>query len=118
MIKHFAFFLASLLCLGVLDRYVGTISVGQDWFGVLLFLLVLTVINSLVLPLLKFVTFPFNLLSFGLVGMLINLAGLWVAIELTNSINISATGISYFLNLILISFTLSVAQTLVNKIFG
>jgi uncharacterized membrane protein YvlD (DUF360 family) len=116
MLKSIGFFVISLICLGLLDGAVDSIALSKNWLGILIFLVVLTLVNWLVLPLFKVIAFPFNLLSLGLVNFLINLGGLWIAIKLTDVVSINDTGLGYLLNLALISFTLSIAQVLSNKL--
>jgi uncharacterized membrane protein YvlD (DUF360 family) len=116
MFKQIAYFIASLICLTTLDRYVDTISLGSDWTKVAALLVVLTLLNWFVLPFFKFITFPFNLISFGLVGVILNYIALHYAIQWTQAIDITNSGTGYFLNLALISFTLTAAQMIVNRI--
>jgi uncharacterized membrane protein YvlD (DUF360 family) len=116
MIKHIAYFLVTLVCLTFLDKYVDSINLSSSWVNILILIVVLTAINWFILPIFKLLTFPFNILSFGLVNFLINLGGLYAAIRLTDSITITSNGFEYFINLVLISVTLSVAQMLVGKL--
>ena len=116
MFKHIAFFLVSLICLNLLDNSIDTISLTKNWSGVLIFLLALTAINWIILPLFKFITFPFNFITFGLVNFLINLGGIWLAIKLTSTFTISGNGLDYLFNLFLISITLTASQIISNKL--
>jgi uncharacterized membrane protein YvlD (DUF360 family) len=116
MFKQIAIFIASVACLTTLDKYVDTINLGNDWTKIAALLIVLTLLNWFVLPFFKFITFPFNLISFGLVGVVLNYIALFYAIDWTNAIEITNTGSGYFLNLALISFTLTAAQMIVSRI--
>jgi uncharacterized membrane protein YvlD (DUF360 family) len=116
MFKQIAFFITSVVCLTALDRYVDTISLGTDWTKIAALLLVLTLLNWFVLPFFRVITFPFNLISFGLVNVVINYIALYYAIDWTNAIQITNSGTGYILNLALISFTLTAAQMIVERI--
>ncbi len=116
MFKQIAFFIASVVCLTTLDKYVDTINLGQDWTKIAALLLVLTLLNWFVLPFFKVISFPFNLITFGLVNVVINYIALYFAIQWTQAISITNQGLGYVLNLALISFTLTAAQIIVDKI--
>ena len=114
MIKSIIYFVVSILSLGVLDYLIPAITIDSNWLGVLIFLLVLTIINYFILPIFKLLTLPLNFLTLGLVYFVINLIGLFIAIDFTKIININASGVNYFFNLVLISITLSIAQNIAN----
>lgn len=116
MIKSIIYFVVSIVCLGVLDYLIPAITISSSWIGVLIFLLVLAIINYYILPIFKFLTLPLNILTLGLVSFIINMIGLYIAVEFTRAIGINASGINYFFNLILISITLSIAQNIVNNV--
>ena len=116
MFKQIAFFISSVVCLTALDRYVDTINLSNDWTMIAALLAILTLLNWFVVPFFRVITFPFNLITFGLVNVVINYIALYYAIDWTNAIQITNTGTGYILNLALISFTLTAAQMIVERI--
>jgi putative membrane protein len=117
MIKTFGFFLVSYLCLFGLDNLVDTITVTNNWTTLGLFLLVLTILNYTLLPLLKLFSFPINFVTFGLFNIVLNIVIIWIAMQFNNgAILNSGLGIGYLINLFFISLTLSVANTIINTL--
>jgi putative membrane protein len=117
MIKTFGFFLVSYLCLFGLDNLVDTITVSNNWSTLGLFLLILTVLNWTLLPILKFFSFPITLLTFGLFNCILNMVIIWIAMQFNNgAISNTGPGITYLVNLFFISLTLTVANTIINTL--
>jgi putative membrane protein len=107
MIDSALFFAINTIILMILSAFLKNFNVDSI-FASLIFLLVLTFLNWTIVPILKFLSLPINLLLFGLVGFFINLMALWIAVEIVPGIDITASGLEYFLNLLVISICLSV----------
>ncbi|MGL4758394.1 MAG: phage holin family protein [Patescibacteria group bacterium] len=117
MIKSFAFLLVSYFCLSQLDNMVSTISLNNNWVSIALFLIILTIINSTVMPILKLISFPVNFLSLGTFNLILNILVLMISIRFSEAISINSTGLGFLVDLGLISLTLSVANTIINVLF-
>jgi putative membrane protein len=116
MIRIILYLFINVLCILALDKIVPGIKVSS-WESVVVFLGVLSLINYLIVPVVKLFTFPINLISFGLFGMVINFFALVSAIQLSKGITIVETNnLKYILLVALISVTLSVANSIVNTI--
>jgi putative membrane protein len=116
MIRILLYLIVNVLCILTLDRLVPGIKVSS-WEGIVLFLCALSFINYFIVPIVKVFTFPINLITFGLFGVIINFLALVSAIQLTHTISISETNnLKYILLVTLISIALSVGNSIVNTI--
>lgn len=78
------------------------ISFRGDWESYLVAGFVFAVLNSLIKPILKSISFPLIALSFGLFSIIINMAMLWILAQIIP--NLSITGFwAYFWGSIIIS---------------
>lgn len=90
-----------------------TLLPGQISYGstqdVLIFALVLGLLNAFVAPILRLLTFPITLLTFGLFSLVINAALFWLAAGLVGDVKVAG-----FLTAILAALIVST----VNLVFG
>lgn len=101
------------LALYIIAILVPGISFRGNWESYLLAGFIFAVINSLIKPVLKLISFPFLALSFGLFSIVINMAMLWI---LTQAIpDLSIIGLwAYFWGTIIIS----ILNFLINPLFS
>ncbi len=78
--------LANILALYLAGLWVAGFAIVGGWWGYLIAGLVLGILNLIVRPILKIVSFPLILMSLGLFLIVINAIILWLAAQLTNYI--------------------------------
>ena len=114
MLKIIISWLFSFLSIKALSFLVPQIIVGDFLlFGV--FLLVFALINFFLRPILQFLTFPLTVLTLGLFAGIVNFFCLWVALDLTQVIQINASGVFWLVCMILISTALSWSSQLADR---
>ena len=72
-------FLANLVGLWLAVQLVSGFQVNGSWKGYIIAALVLALLNLLVKPMLKLITFPLIIATLGLFGLVINALILWLA---------------------------------------
>ena len=82
---------------------------------VFLFTIVLSLLNWLVVPLVRLISFPVTFLTFGLFNIVITLVTVIVALNLTKGVRIDETGLAYFILLTILTLSLSVSNTLISN---
>jgi putative membrane protein len=102
MIRTIVYFLVNICCFFVLDKLAIGLKI-DDWVNIAWFLLILSVINIFVMPVIKFFTWPINFITFGLLGLLIN------TLALSFAVGIAGFRISY------VGFR-SIASTITNMV--
>ena len=108
MIDAALFFTINTLILFLLSNTLKNFTV-ENISAALLFLVILTILNWTIVPVLKFLSLPINILLFGLAGFFINILALWIAVSLVDGIDIkSSSGLNYFLTLLITSISLSI----------
>jgi putative membrane protein len=115
ILKLISYFLVNIGLFYVLDQILKTIEI-KDWKIVAIFLLALVGINCFILPIIKLLTLPLNFLTFGLLGVVLNFVAIVVALDISG-IKINAVGTQYYITILLISCTLSVASWINNIVF-
>ena len=115
MLKPVYYFFVSLLLLGISRNIFPKLIVNNvgdfGWF-----LVVLTLFNWSIVPILQIITLPINFLTIGLASLTINLVFLNWAINLSRGIKIEASGFEYVFLLFMVSVILSLTNALVNRI--
>jgi putative membrane protein len=109
MINAALFFTINTIILFFLSTILENFKV-ENISTAILFLIVLTFLNWTIIPLLKFLTLPINLISLGLISFLLNLFGLWLATALVEGISITSSGLEFFFTLLIISISLSIVS--------
>lgn len=115
MIRIILYFIINIACFYLMDRFFPSVSI-KSWASTAIFLVVLAAINWSVVPIIKFLTAPLNFLTLGLLGIIINIIALASAVNLSGAFVINASGVRYLIILAVISFTLSIAQGITNKL--
>lgn len=65
------------------------LSIGyNDWTSILIFTLILTIINLIIKPIIKFITWPINFLTLGLFYLVLNVVFLILASKLTSGFHL------------------------------
>ena len=80
--------LANILALYLADLWVAGFAVSGGWAGFIVAGLVLGILNLIIRPILKIISFPLIVVSLGLFLIVINAVVLWLAAQLTNFIAI------------------------------
>ncbi|HEX7017465.1 MAG TPA: phage holin family protein [Patescibacteria group bacterium] len=113
-------FLATGLTLFLLAFLLPTINY-DNWITLLIASVVLTIINSLLKPILKLLTLPLNLVTFGVFGVVLNVGLLWLLTYLVpgfsiQSMVIAGVPITFFFSLLLTSVLISFIHRLIRFI--
>jgi putative membrane protein len=106
MTKIIVYWLVSFLSLKVLDFLLPQIVVG-GFLEVGVFLIVLSLVNLFIKPVLQFFTFPITFLTLGLFSIVVNFFCLWLVIDTTGVVRIETSGVFWFFCMVLISIALS-----------
>lgn len=86
-----------------------------NFYSITLFLITLGVLNGLVFPIVKLLTFPINFITLGLFNFLLNIMGLYIALNtITDAIKISGSSVVNFFTVLLLAFVLSIPANLSN----
>lgn len=86
-----------------------------SFVAAMVFILILTVLHWTVLPVLRFFTFPLNVLTFGLVNGLLNLLGVGLAIWLVEGISLRGDSWTQLVTTLIIAVVLAVSSGFVEK---
>jgi putative membrane protein len=119
MLRAIGYLFINVLIVLVLSNLLSNFRV-TSWVAAALFIIVLTLLNWTIIPVLKFLTFPLSVLSFGLVSLLINLVGIIVAANLLSNNGVSLAGdfLSQLFSALIISIALAIGQVVVNSVLG
>ena len=94
------------------------VGTGQMWLNLLVLGLVLALVNSLVKPVAKFLTFPLYIVTFGLFALVVNGAMLLLTGWLTDHISALGTGGSVPLGLEVSSFGTAVIGSVIVSVIS
>ena len=94
------------------------VSTAQMWLNLLVLGLVLALVNSLVKPVAKFLTFPLYIITFGLFALVVNGAMLLLAGWLTNRIGALGAGGSVPLGLVVSTFGAAVVGSIIISVIS
>ena len=94
------------------------VSTAQMWLNLLVLGLILALVNSLIKPVAKFVTFPLYIVTFGLFALVINGAMLSLTGRLTDHIAALGTGGSVPLGLEVSSFGSAVVGSIIISVIS
>lgn len=117
MLKILKPFLITLVSLFILAWFLPNISY-TDWVTLLIFSVVLTLVNTVVRPVLKLLTLPINIVTLGLFSVVLNVGLLWLALFLVPGFTIQpmtlfGMQLGEFLTLLVVSIALSMTQSIV-----
>lgn len=87
----------------------------SDIFQVAIFTIVLSLLNWLVVPLIRLISFPVTFLTFGLFNIVITLVTVVAALNLTKGVIISESGFAYFILLTILTVSLSLSNSLISN---
>jgi putative membrane protein len=74
-----------------------------------LFVVILSLLNAVVLPVIKLFTFPINLITLGIFNLVLNLGVILFVVNILKGVTLSG---NYFLNLFVILVALTIGSTL------
>jgi putative membrane protein len=114
MLRALAYLIVNALVILGLAQVLPNFAV-EDYVAAIVFVLILTVLNWTVLPVLKFFALPFNLLTLGLVNGLLNLLGIGLAAWLVDGVIIYGEVWSQLLTTLVIAVVLAVSSGIVEK---
>ena len=83
--------LANAIAVIVAVRLVPHVVFTGDWWQLLLLAAIIGVINAYIRPVLKLLSLPLNLLTFGLIGFVINTALVMLAAAVSQSLTVDFT---------------------------
>jgi|GEM_PF-5082237 len=115
MIKLIIYLVINVLAVLVLSRIVPNFEVN-DISGAAFFVIILSILNSIVLPIVKIITLPITILTLGLFSLVLTLGAVAFAANVIPSVQITSTGLNYILTLVILSVALSICNSVVNQI--
>ena len=117
MLKAILFFVLNILVILGLSAILPNFEIN-NLSTAAIFLIVLTLLNWLIRPILEILSLPINFLTFGLVSWLINILLIWCATFFVDGIVLDGSGITKFITLIFIAIGLSVGHSLIENFLG
>lgn len=114
MLRALAYLIVNALVILGLSYVLPNFEVG-DYIAAIVFILILTLLNWTVLPILKFFTLPFNFLTLGLVNALINLLGIGLAAWLVEGVDIQGSFLMQLFIALVIAVVLAVSSGIIEK---
>ena len=87
----------------------------QSFSSALIFVLVLTLFNWTIVPVLKLLTFPISILTLGLFSFLINIFVVWFTIDIIDGIAINGDGSAKFGISLVLAVLLSLVTQIIEK---
>ena len=112
----------TVITLGILAFFFPNVNFS-DWTTIFIAGIVLTLVNFIVKPILKLLTLPINIITFGLFAGVINIGLLWLVTWLVPGFEIKPMVVGdiqlgYIGTLIAISIIISLTQSLVGLFIG
>jgi putative membrane protein len=95
MLRILVYLVVNSLVILLLDGILADFEV-RNFTAAFLFILLLTLLNWTILPVLKFFAIPFNFFTFGLANVLISLAGVGFVIWLIPGVSVTGSYLSIF----------------------
>ncbi len=111
ILKLFILIISNALALYVANKIIPGLEITADYIGFLKIGLVLGIINSFVRPIIKLLSFPFIILTFGLFSLAINIFLLYYTSYLFDFFTISSLTAG-ILGLLVISLVNSIVSTI------
>jgi putative membrane protein len=116
----FKFILYLVLNVGVLflvDYLLQNFTVSNLWSAII-FIIVLSILNWTLLPLLKLIAFPINFLTLGLFGSFLGLVMVILTTTIVKGIELSGDFGQKLVSALIISISFSLVQALVGSLTG
>jgi putative membrane protein len=114
MLRALSYLIVNSLVLLGLSYLLSNFEVS-DFLTALVFVILLTLLNWTVLPILKIFALPFNFLTLGLVNGLINLLGISFAAWLVTGVAIKGEFLMQFLTVLTIAVVMAVSSGIIEK---
>jgi putative membrane protein len=114
MLRVLIYLVVNSLVILLLDRILADFEV-RNFTAAFLFILLLTLLNWTILPVLKFFAIPFNFFTFGLANVLISLAGVGFVIWLIPGVSVTGSYLSIFLNVLAVAVSLGISGSLIES---
>lgn len=115
MFRIILYFITNILTILVLSSLLPTFEV-IGFSAAFMFIVVLTLLNFTVIPVIKFLTFPINFLTLGLFHGLINILTIGLVANTIRGVDLSGNTTDKFFTALIITFSLSVIHSLVGKL--
>ena len=115
MIKFFGYLSVNVLILLLLSNILPAFRV-VDTLSAVIFVLVLTLLNWTVVPIIKALALPVSILTFGLINGLISLSVILFTANIIKGISISGDLFTQLFTALIITFGLSVGYSIVNSL--
>ncbi len=114
MFRSLVYLVGNSLMLLILSSLLGNFEI-QSIGNAAIFVVALTILNWTVVPIIKFFTFPINLLTLGLFYAILNVVVILLLARNLPGIELAGEGFTQFITALVISVSLSVVQTLIGK---
>ncbi len=115
MFKILAYLIVNALVILVIANLLPNFLVA-DLVAAVVFVLLLSIINSTLIPILKFLAFPFNFVTLGLVNGLISLAGIAFVVWLVPGIDIQGDYLTQIITILTLSIVLGLSSSIIEKL--
>lgn len=111
--------IVAIITLFILDLIFPNVSFS-NWVVIIIAGIVLTLVQSIVKPVLSLLLLPLNVITFGLFATILNIALLWAITAVVPGFHIDPVTIlgyrlNYFMTLVLFSFLISFVQSVIRK---
>jgi len=102
-------------------KLVPNVSFKGDWWALLILAVIFGIINTYIKPIVKLLSLPLNLLTFGLIGLVINTAMVLLAALVSNWLKVDFTlagwpGGHFSLDTLIAAFLVSIVVSVVSTL--
>ncbi len=113
MFRILSHFVVNILLVYLLSLILPSFEVA-DVTAAFVFVVILSIINFIVMPVVRVLALPLTLLTFGLFNIVINLIAIWIATNI-DGITVSGDFAEKTITLLIISVVLSIGHSFVSK---
>lgn len=115
--------LVNAIALVAAVKIVPHVAFGGDWWQLLILAVIFGVVNAYIRPIVKLLSLPLNLLTFGLIGLVINTAMVLLAAWLSNFLSLDFTlagwpASGFTLDAIVAAFFVSIVISVVSALMS
>lgn len=89
---------------------------GGPWYGWLVAVVVMALVNALIRPIARLLTAPLNCLTFGIIGVLVNALMFWLVPLILDAVNLSVFSITSFWGALAGSFLVGALSAALNNL--